>query len=264
MPTDAPVGQSGLSGQVLFYANPEPLDATRHANLGLRATNSPFSFAAMQHFIPLHVGEFGPAALNYPIIFAGPERTPIAVMGLKPGENLYITPEGAFRPGAYVPSFIRRYPFVGARDEQAKRVIICIDRDSNLWTEDNPDLRLFENGQPTAYTKNCIEFCGQFDNDRAITDSFVKVLVDLDLLSSQQTNFTPRLPDGTNGAPQLVAEYFAVSTEKLNALPVEKLAKLRNNGALQQIYSHLTSLFGWERTVAESMSRAATDEPARA
>ena len=42
-----------------------------------------------------------------------------------------------------------------------------------------------------------------FDNDRAMTESFVKLLTDLDLLTSQQANFTPRLPDGSAGEPQL-------------------------------------------------------------
>ena len=160
----------------------------------MRNNDKPYGFAANQHFIPLHVGEFGAAGVHYPIIFAGEERAPIAVMGLREGENLFIAPDGSFRPGAYVPSFIRRYPFVGARDEQAQRVIVCIDRASSLWTENEPDVRLFENGEPTAFTKSCIDFCGQFDADRAITDSFVKLLSELDLLVSQQTNFTPAWP----------------------------------------------------------------------
>ncbi|MBV9511222.1 MAG: SapC family protein [Caulobacteraceae bacterium] len=259
---DASADSLGLSGQVLFYSRPEPLDAQRHAGLGMKNTMRPYGFAASQHFIPLHVGEFGPAAVNYPIIFAGAEHTPLAVMGLRPGENLFISPEGEFRIGAYVPSFIRRYPFVGARDGQSDRVVVCIDRASNLWTEDAPDVKLFENGQPSAYTKACIDFCSQFDADRAITESFVKLLTDLDLLTNQQTHFTPRLADGAAGEPQLVAEYSAVSAEKLKALPGEKLAELRDNGALAQIYSHLTSLQGWDRIVMESLARAAAAAPA--
>lgn len=259
---DSSTGHAGLSGQVLLYAQPEPLDPQRHGKLGLKNNPQPYGFAAGQHFIPLHVGEFGPAAVNYPIIFAGPERMPLAVMGLRQGDNLFIAPDGQFRVGAYVPSFIRRYPFVGARDEQSQRVLICIDRASSLWTEDNPDLPLFENGQPTAYTKSSIEFCSQFDNDGLVTQSFVKLLTDLDLLTSQQTNFTPRQPDGSSGAPQLVAEYFAVSPERLQAIEPAKLAELRDNGALAQIYAHLTSLQGWERIVIESMIRAAAEPEA--
>jgi hypothetical protein len=248
---------SPLSGQVLLYQAPEPLDAQRHARLGLVRSDRPFGFAAKQHFVPLHVGEFAPAALNYPIIFAGDQRAPLAVMGLTTGENLYVSAEGSFRTGAYIPSFVRRYPFVVARDEQADRMLVCIDRGFELFTETNPDVPLFENGQPSAYTKGCIDVCGQFDADAQTTAAFVKLLGDLDLFETRQTQFTPRQPDGSPGEPQLIAEYFAVSEERLKQLTPVKLAELRDNGALGQIYAHLVSLIGWDRLILETLERNA-------
>jgi hypothetical protein len=252
---DVQPATSPLSGQVLLYVNPEPLDSERHAKLGMLRSDRPFGFAARQHFVPLHVGEFGPAAINYPIIFAGEQRSPLAVMGVNPGENLFVAPDGLFRTGAYVPAFIRRYPFVVARDTQLDRNVVCIDRAFNLFTEDKPDVMLFEDGQPSAFTKSCIDFCGQFDADGQMTQSFVKILGDLDLFETKQTTFTPRNPDGTPGQPQLIAEYFAVSEEKLKALPGEKLAELRDNGALSQIYAHMISLLGWDRLILETLER---------
>ena len=257
--------QTPLSGAVLMYSQPEPLDAERHAKLGMKRMATPFSFAAKQHFVPLHVGEFGPAGVSYPIIFAGDAYSPLAVMGLQEGENLYIDDKGGFRAGCYVPAFIRRYPFVGARDDNMQRTVICIDRSADLWTEDNPDVMLFENGQPTEFTKSCIDFCGQFDQDRARTDNFVELLKSLDLFETKQTTFTPRDPNtGAAAAPVLIAEYYAVSEAKLHALPHDKYIELRDNGALQQIYAHVMSLFGWDRIIAESMLRGnvATAAPA--
>jgi hypothetical protein len=255
MATDAQPASSPLSGQVLLYVNPEPLDSERHVKLGMQRSDRPFRFAAHQHFVPLHVGEFAPAAINYPIIFAGDQRAPLAVMGVNAGENLFIASDGVFRTGAYVPAFIRRYPFVVARDQQLDRMVVCIDRAFELFTEDEPDVLLFENGQPSAFTKSCIDFCSQFDADAANTQSFVKLLSDLDLFETKQTHFTPRAADGTAGQPQLIAEYFAVSEEKLRALSPEKLAELRDNGALSQIYAHLVSLFGWDRLIMETVER---------
>ena len=69
--------------------------------------------------------------------------------------------------------------------------------------------------------------------------------------------FVERNPDGTPGQPQKIAEYFAVSEDKLKALPAEKLAELRDNGALGQIYAHLVSLLGWDRLIAKTLLRAA-------
>jgi hypothetical protein len=246
--------QSGpVTGNVLLYERPEPLDARRHAKLGLRKSEKPFGFVAKQHFIPLHVGEFGPAAVNYPIIFAGEARAPLAVVGMSAGENLFVSADGAYRTGVYVPAFIRRYPFVGALDEQAQKMVVCIDRASSLWVEGGGDVPLFENGEPTEFTKSCIEFCGQFDADRRQTELFVKMLMDLDLFETRQTTFTPRTPEGEAGEPQLVAEFFGISEERVRALPVEKLVELRDNGALGQIYAHIISLFCWDRLIAEAL-----------
>jgi hypothetical protein len=59
-------------------------------------------------------------------------------------------------------------------------------------------------------------------------------------------------PDGTPTAPQLVAEYVAVSETKLGQLSDEAFLRLRANGALNQIQAHLTSLYGWDRLVVKS------------
>ena len=244
-----------VTGNVLLYERPEPLDARRHGNLGLSKTDKPFGFVAKQHFVPLHVGEFGPASINYPIIFAGENRAPLAVVGMTAGENLFVADDGGYRPGVYVPAFIRRYPFVGALDEAAQKMVVCIDRASDLWIEGGGDVPLFENGQPTEFTKSCIDFCGQFDADRRQTDLFVQMLTDLDLFESRQTTFTPRTTEGMAGEPQLVAEFVGVSEDKLKALPKEKFLELRDNGGLGQIYAHLISLFCWDRLVAESLTR---------
>jgi hypothetical protein len=256
-----PPANPQLEGQVLFYKNPEPLDAQKHGRLGLRTTDRPFSFAAKQHFVPLHVPEFGPAALSYPIIFAGTNYSPLAVMSITPGENLYISEDGLFRAGAYIPSFIRRYPFVVAKDDALNRLMICIDRGSDLFVEQNADLMLFENGEPSQYTKNCIDFCSAFDVDRQRTDQFVNELKALDLFESKQTTFTPRNADGTEGPPQLIAEYFAVSEERLKALPADKMAAMAATGALGQVYAHLTSLLGFERLIVETSLRQAAATP---
>ena len=260
MATSTPANAQ-LQGQVLFYKNPEPLDARKHGKLGLRTTDRPFSFAAKQHFVPLHVPEFGPAALSYPIIFAGTQYAPLAVMSIEQGQNLYISSDGLFRGGAYIPSFIRRYPFVVAKDDAQNRLMICIDRGSDLFVETKPDLMLFENGEPSQYTKNCIEFCGNFDVDRQRTEFFINELRELDLFESKQTTFTPRLADGSNGPPQIIAEYFAVSEDKLKALSGDQLVRLRDSGALGQIYAHLASLNGFDRLIYETSERQAAAAP---
>ncbi len=246
---------SPVSGNVLFYTSPEPVNVEQHANLGLNPSPTPFKFVAQSNLIPLTVSEFASCALSYPIIFLGEQKMPLAVMGLSSNDNLFVEADGTFRADAYVPAFVRRYPFVFANDEQAERMILCIDRGSDQVV-DGGEVRLFEDGKPTPYLEQCLKFCQDFETERQRTDNFVKLLTDLDLFDTRDAVFTPRNPDGSPGEPQKIADYFAVSEEKLRKLSPEKMVELRDNGALHQIYAHLISLYGWDRLVAIAMIRA--------
>jgi hypothetical protein len=262
--TAQPMPPGQFSGNVLFYSNPEPLAKELHSKLGLRRMDGPFGFAKAGHAVPLTVGEFPLAAISGPIIFVGDEKLPIAVMGLNAGENMFVTPEGVFEPGVYIPAYVRRYPFVFANDAQNNQMVLCIDRAAEFIVEGG-DLPFFEaDGEPSEYTKNCIEFCNNFEVERQRTMSFVQILKDNDLFETKTANFTPMNPDGSAGEPQKIAEYFGVSEEKLNKLSPAKLVELRDNGALGQIYAHMLSLVGWDRLIALAMARQAANEPVAA
>jgi hypothetical protein len=249
-----PIQAGELSGQVLMYNKPEPLSIEAHGDLGLISSDRPFAFAFAANAVPVLVTEFGPASINYPIIFAGDDRTPLAIMSVRPNENLFIT-EGRFDPEAYIPAFIRRYPFVTASNPQNEQMIVCIDTSAGFLTKNGGDVKLFENGEPSEYTKNAIEFCKNFEMERQRTESFVALLKELDLLEERKQTITPANDDGTPGEPIELSDYFAVSEAKLAALPGDKLVQLRDTGALQQIYAHLLSLPLWERLVTKTLQR---------
>ncbi|NJC40919.1 hypothetical protein GGQ87_001177 [Brevundimonas alba] len=257
--TDTTANAAPLSGNVLFYGKPEPLSIEAHSALGVNPVEQPYAFVANTNIVPLTVTEFAPAALTYPVIFVGDARQPVAVMGLRPGENLFVSEAGAFKAEAYIPAYVRRYPFVFANDEVQQRLILCIDRDAPFITEGGAT-PLFVEGQPSPYVQQAMEFCNNFEQERLRTEAFIKLLTDLDLFETREAVFTPRNPDGTTAAPQKIAEYFAVSEEKLKALPADKLVELRDNGALGQIYAHLVSLLGWDRLIAIAFQKAAAGQ----
>ena len=255
MATNTAPAEGEISGNVLLYSRPEPLNIEQHGKLGFNRSATPFGFAAKTHVAPLVVTEFAPACMLYPIIFAGDDHQPLAVMSLRPDENLFIAESGAVSPDTYVPAYIRRYPFVFADDEQAQRLVVCIDRASKALVE-NGDTPLFQNGDTSQFTKDAIEFCRQFEEERQRTEQFVKLIKDNDLFELKKAVFTPRNADGSPGEEQPIAEYFAVSEEKLNALAPDKLLELQRNGALAQIYAHLISLLNWDRLIAVTLARA--------
>ena len=245
---------TNIAGEVLFYSNPEPLNNQAHGKLGLRRVDRPFSFAQNSQVAPLTVTEFPAAAVSYPIIFAGEKKQPLAVMGIEQ-KNMFVGDNGFFDPGMYVPAYVRRYPFVLARDDANAQLVVCIDRGAAM-IGDLPDLPLFDPaGQPTEYTQGCIQFCNDYEVECRRTESFLQILTELDLFETRNATFTPQLPDGTNGEVQQIAEYIAVSEEKLKGLPEAKLRELMDNGALSQIYAHLVSLTGWDKLMSIALFR---------
>jgi hypothetical protein len=247
------VGAS-LTGNVLFYKQPEPLSSQTHAALGVNRTAKPYRFVASTNLIPLTVAEFVAASLSYPVVFLGDGKVPLAVMGLREGENLFVTQEGDFRVDAYIPSFVRRYPFVFAADQASERLVLCIDRAAPFVAE-NAEVPFFENGEPSSYTQTAMQFCNDFETERRRTEQFVNMLKELDLFETREATFQPMNFDGTPAAPVKLADYFAVSLDKLNKLPAEKFLELRDNGALAQVYAHLFSLLAWDKLVALAVER---------
>jgi hypothetical protein len=247
--------QAELTGEALFYQSPEPLSKEAHGKLGVKTVENPYAFTARTHLVPVTVTEFGPAALCYPLIFVGADNTCVAVTGVNANENLFVDEKGAYAADCYLPAYVRRYPFVLANDAAAQRMVVCIDRKAPMVGE-NPEAPFFVNGEVSDFTQRAIDFCNNFEQEAQRTQSFVNLLVELDLLEDKKAYFTPPPgPDGVAGAPQVVAEYKGVSEAKLNALPAEKLKELRDNGALAQIYAHLISLLGWDRLLVKAMLR---------
>lgn len=259
-------GQQGpaISGQVLFYQQPEPLAPEQHGALGVRQIPQPFEFLRMAHAVPITVTEFGMAAGAYPIIFVGEERAPVAVMGVRQGQNLFVTDEGLTDPDYYVPAFVRRYPFVFANDQSQDRLLLCVDRAAPMVT-DQPEVPFFENGEPSKFTQDAIEFCKEFERQRRATSEFVALLTRFDLFEQKTVAFQPRDAAGNEaGGQQKIADYWAISEEKLNALTPEQYVELRNNGATGAAYAHLVSLLNWSRIIQRALRTNQAEQQAAA
>jgi hypothetical protein len=136
-------GGGGSKALPLFYGAPRPLDSRRHASKRLRATND-LGFARRTNSIPLNGIEFLLAVKHYPIVFTASEpAVPVAVVGLRERENLYIRPDGSWETGAYVPAYVRRYPFIFLEHAGGGQFTLCIDEGSGALSneEASPYLR---------------------------------------------------------------------------------------------------------------------------
>ena len=256
-----PAGQGpALSGNVMFYKKPEPLSSEAHGSLGVKRIEQPLGFLRSAHAVPVTVSEFGMAAASFPVIFVGNDKTPVAVMGIREGQNLFVGADGNSDQDFYLPAFVRRYPFVFASDNQSDRLLLCVDREGPMVT-DQPEVPFFENGQPTKFTNDAIEFCKEFERQRRATMEFVKLIDSYGLFEQKSVNFTPRDQNGVEGPQQKIADYWAVSEEKLNQLPADKFQELRDNGAIGAIYAHILSLLNWQRVIQRALRTPPPGQP---
>ena len=98
-----------------LYQALTPLTAEHHGNLGL-AERQDYSFAANSNSFPLAIDEFAAAQRQYPILFTtGSSPMPAALLSVEPGTNPYVGSDGTWKSAAYVPAYLRRYPFMLVR-----------------------------------------------------------------------------------------------------------------------------------------------------
>jgi hypothetical protein len=249
-------------GQILFYRQLEPLSLEKHRKLGVSQVNNPFSFLADTHLVPLTVDEFGLAAVCYPIIFDTQSKTPLAVMGLRPGMNVFLGGDGSLDPEVYLPAFARRYPFLpviagGPEAQQQQpaddgdRVMVCIDRAAKMLSQ-TPELPFFEGDKPSRYTQEAIQFCREFDMLGRRTQEFVKLMDEHNLFEQTPLALPRAKPDGTPDEPQKIGEYLRISEQKLNALPKDTYIDLRDRGVSAVMHAHLLSLGLWPKILSRA------------
>lgn len=260
--TTAPGGQQTL-GKILFYRQLEPLSYEKHRSLGVSQVANPFSFLAETHLVPLTVDEFGLAAVCYPIIFDTQSKTPLAVMGLRAGMNVFLGADGSLDPEVYLPAFARRYPFLpvlagnpGQQPAPANpgpedRVLVCIDRAAKMLSS-TPEMPFFEGDKPSRYTQEAIQFCREFDMLGRRTQEFVKLMEQHDLFELTPLALPRAKSDGTPDEPMKIGEYLRISEAKLNKLPKDTYIDLRDKGVSAVMHAHLLSLGLWPKILSRA------------
>ena len=249
-------GDINVSGNVMFYKDPQPLTKERFGKSGVVQISKPFTYMADQHFVPLTASEFGSAAGSYPIIFAGENKTVLAVMGIRAGENLFVE-DGQFNQDFYLPAFARRYPFVLAGDKANDRFVVCVDASAECVSDKNLSQNFFEGDDTSAYTKEAFEFLQNFERDRQATEAMVEEFKKHDLFENKEMNFQGVNADGSPAPKQKIADYFAVTEDRLRTLDEKTLKSFNDRGFLAVAHAHMVSLGNWQRLVNMTLRKGA-------
>jgi len=222
----------------LFYRNLVPLQSDVHGSWGLKPRTD-MGFARETHAVPITVGEFAVAQRHYPIVFGtGESSVPLALVGLREGENLFVDAAGIWKSGAYIPAYLRRHPFMLAKlDPNADVLSLVFDDSWDLLGEDG-DQKLFNGTEAAETTKNILGFCEQFERDIAATKSFMEELEKLGLLMEGQA----QIQNPGMEQPATFAGFRMVDESKMQNLRGDQARKMVQNGMMGLLYAHLFSL----------------------
>ncbi|HKF71555.1 MAG TPA: SapC family protein [Stellaceae bacterium] len=227
----------------LFYRSLTPIDAARHASKSLKRRIG-FDFARSSHAVLLNGSEFEAAARHYPIVFTpAPAAAALVVMGVRRERNFFVDNAGDWRPGTYIPAYIRRYPFIFHESADKQQYTLCIDETSGA-IEDGNDRPLFSGGKPTPIVQDALKFCAAFQRDYASTREFAEQLSERGLLIPNQAEITLN-----SGEKLAVTGFHIIDRDRFAGLPDSAFLEWRRKGWLPWVFGHFVSHANWSALV---------------
>jgi len=199
-----------------------------------------YHFAARDSLVPLVWSEVNIVSTGLPMAFVNQQDkfVLVAMQSYVPDQNLLVGLDGKWL-GKHLPMVYRKYPFRLVKKEKAPEMILCVDEESGLVTEDMTGKPFFEEtGELTKPVKDILEFLGQVETDRAATDQMVALLVETGAVIKWN------LP---------ITGLYKIDQSALDTLDDESFLKLRRAGALHVAYGQLFSM--WNLSVFEKLTR---------
>ena len=238
---------------LLFYQKPVPLNKNDHKDKKISSSGRNFDFAGKTNSVILAGVEFSEASKEYPIVFAqaGDNIIPVALLGLRNEENLYVSEDDGSWDARYIPAFVRRYPFVLAETGEAGQRVVCIDEAFDGFNDENGE-PLFDGEETTPILQQAMDFLEEYQKQYIRTEAFVQHLRENDLLMALNARV-----DMVDGQQFGLTGLLAVDERKLLQMSDDRALALFRSGELSWIYCHLMSLGCMGRLIDRIASRGA-------
>ncbi len=230
------------------YGKVAALDRHRHAGCGLKSDQN-YLWTAELNAVFINAAEFFKAAIDYPIAFAREpkdgEFIPVAVLGMKAKQNLYVDAKGNWREHRYIPAYVRRYPFciaelpAGKGEAPAQR-LVCVQEQALVNDSRRP---LFTaNGDATPAWEPIHQLLEAMEGALQQTRVLTHRLEALDLLVPFDAVALPK-----RGERMRLQGLYRVDETRLAAIAPKDLRTLLKKNELRAIYAHLLSLENFGR-----------------
>ena len=241
---------------MLFYKNPAVLNTETHRNLRIQRMRQPsFGFAAETNSVFLAGIELPLAAMHYPIVFShlpNGKFVLMALLGLRDRENLFVSPDGRWKEGAYIPAFVRRYPFVTA-DAGDATLQVCIDEGYAGFGKESGAPLFDADGKPSETLEQAMALLLDYHRECKRTDAFTQKLQGLGLFKEVAL----RTAMHADGAEYALNGVHIVDEQKLLALHEDDVFDLFRQGYMAWLYAHLISQANLGNLVEELARRRA-------
>lgn len=232
-----------------------PFDAQRHAGLGVRRGIG-YAWCARVNAVYVSADEMPRASLDYPLAFTREPTTgefaPVAIFALQQKQNLFVDSAGHWREHAYVPAYIRRYPFCTAhllaKDGTAVRHLVCVQEDQ--LTAGAPAL-ITRAGKPTETWQAVLKQLEAIEGARQRTRAFVRRLDALGLLMP----FDAVAVIKGGGVKSRLQGLFRIHEKKLAEIPARDLRTMLKRNELRWAHAHLNSLDHFGRLLDMGLSQ---------
>ena len=238
----------------------DTLNSEKHRSLRF-APVQPYHFAAGQVLIPISAAEAFMAAREYVLVFGNETQNQVfALTGLQPGKNDYVANSGHWL-GRYVPSHIRRYPFIftevpqqNQTNDGERQYVIQFDTEATHLMGTEGEALFDEDGKATAMLERVQQILVNVQQNFDRTAFIVDQIQQTGILKADSL----RVQGEGNNATE-VTGFRTVDLEKFHALEADALAELRKTGALALIYAHLLSLSNLHDSVLATASTKSTE-----
>ena len=180
---------------------------------------------------------------------------PVALLGVRDGENLFVDEHGKWDAN-YIPAFVRRYPFVMAEGGEAGQLVVCIDESCPALNAEHGELLINGDGKLEPRMNEVIQFLQNFQSEFARTELITRQLDELGLFIQQGARF-----DTNTGEAFQLNDFYLIDEAKFSQV-ADKLHQLFRNGALGLVYLHLASLGNMRRLLDRVAARSAAQKQA--
>jgi hypothetical protein len=239
------------------YGSLVALDRHKHSGRAIAAGLNQ-AWSAKLNSVFLNLVELPKACADYPIAFVrdqnNGEYLPVAVLGLRSGDNLFVDDKGKWRVRAYLPAYIRRFPFciaeMPAEGGAEPQRLICVQEDQ-LSPSSKPYFDA--KGEATEEWKPIQDLIELAESARQQTRAFTRRLEAFGLLTPFDALALPR----GGGQQMRLQGLHRVDEEKLNLLGAREQKLLMRKGELRAVYAHLLSLENFGKLLDMTAEKAA-------